>query len=192
MCNGPQLGTGGVVAENTEGPRAEHQIMAFDHGFPNPPRGQAATELTTGEQGHVAAQGRETSDEPIGAEGNLFDCLAAGATISKDVPPGPFLADVRRRLAFVLTVVPLRQIGLHLGRSAQFGQRTGPLRTVCRAGEHVIEPDRPERRSERAGQFLVVGSQRYVRVSRVLYEQRPLGLAMADEEEPERRRVHAI
>ena len=96
---------------------------------------------------HVAVD-REQSATTLGSLGQLLDALAALRTGAPDRPVRNLLADLRRREAVVLAVVPLGQVVAQLGLEARQPRRLP--RPAQRARQHPRELAPPKRLAHRA------------------------------------------
>src|SRR6516165_10542079 len=76
---------------------------------------QDAQQVPVGEDQGVAARVEHPRDHPVGTGGYLVDRLAVLRPVGPDHPAGPFFADLHRRAALVVAVVPLEQVLAHLG-----------------------------------------------------------------------------
>jgi len=90
----------------------------------DPTRGQDAPEVAVREDGNIALQRPEPSNQPICAFGNLGRRFTARTSVSKDIPVRPCLANIYRALSFVVAIVPLRQIRFDFRNLIQPGQFT--------------------------------------------------------------------
>lgn len=65
--------------------------------------------------------------------------FAAGTAIAEQLPVRPFLQDVNRQAAFVLTVVPFDEIAIDLSHRSEAGQLTSPPGAIQGTGEYLRE-----------------------------------------------------
>ena len=89
------------------------------------------------EDEHVAVDPEQLLDHPVGPLRELLDALAPERSVAPDRPVGNLLADLRRRQAVVLAVVPLGQVVAQLGLEAR--QPRGLPRPRQRARQHQRE-----------------------------------------------------
>src|SRR5713101_5676322 len=88
----------------------------------NPTRGQDTPEMAMREDRNIAFQRPEPGNHPICASGNLGGRFAPWASVSKDIPVWPCLANIHRALSLVVAVVPLREIRFDFCNVTQPGQ----------------------------------------------------------------------
>src|SRR5262245_53767916 len=92
------------------------------------------------------------------------------------------LFDLVGRLALVVSVVPLGQVGIDR-RDAQSGELGGASSPDARTAHHGMESHAPESNRQRRGLAFAIGSQRQIGVGGVSPGGTPLGLPMPDEDE---------
>ena len=113
----------------------------------------------------AVCKGEQSADRrdrrPVGA-------FAIGTTVPKDIPTRPVLSDVPREPAFIVAVVPFRQVRFNLRRYPQSGQLASPSSPLQRAGEDAGKLDVSEPRNEGARFILTVRGQGKVRPTGVL------------------------
>ena len=127
----------------------------------------------------VAFQRPEPGNHPICTFGNLGGRFAAWASVSKDIPVWPCLANIHRALSLVVAVVPLREIRFDFCNVTQPGQLACSPCTLQRTGEHPAEPHSAEPFRELAGVLFALFSQRYVGSTGMLAGERPSGFAVS-------------
>src|SRR5512132_4381869 len=91
------------------------------------------------EKGDVAIRQRGAVDRGAGSRGYLFDRLRAGKAFDPKIPARNLFANIRGRETFVITVIPLEEVGLDLRHIAVSGQAAGLQSTLERAGQHQGE-----------------------------------------------------
>src|SRR4051794_9735190 len=126
------------------------------------------------------APGRAAAlDHPVRALGDLRGRLASGRAVVEERPPRALGADVDRRAAFVLAVVPLDEVGVEPRAFAEPGELARLERALQWARQHERVAPRREHRAEalRLRPALVV--ERNVGATRMPARARPLGLAVA-------------
>ncbi len=169
------------MAENAERCWAEHKMLPFDCRHSDPSRREDASELAMREEYDVASHPLKFRNQPARAEGNLRGRLAAGATVTKQIPIRTFLAKVCRELTFIGAIVPLGEVRFNLGgrrKSRQLACPPGPLQRTC---QDVRELDRPKARFKAARLVFAMRGQRNIGAASVLARQRPSGFAVPDE-----------
>lgn len=129
------------VAENAQRRGAEKKMLRLDHWQSDPVRAQHATKMPVREKCDVSLQRTKARQEPVGARGNLRGRFSAGTTVAEEIPTRLPLVDFRGRQAFIVAVVPLRQVRLQPGGGAETGEFAGPARSLARTREHVAEID---------------------------------------------------
>jgi hypothetical protein len=118
------------VTQNAYRRRAERKMLSLDERNADPSRGHDTPELLVKDERDVAIKSGKTLKEPISTIGHLRGRFASGATVAKDIPVRAPLADVRRTFAFVIAVIPLRQVRFHDRRGPQ-SSRQGPRLRAC-------------------------------------------------------------
>ena len=186
MCDDSQIRMGRIGAQDADGCCPEHQMLPAGYVGTDPACGQAATELPTGKQRHVAAQPRQACDQSIGTGRDIHDAFAPRAAVAKDGPTRPAAPDLVRCAALVGAVVPFREIGRHLRALAEPGQGARRSCAARRAAQYAIEGYGPERGGKSARLRLATRGQRDIGAAGVLPGQGPRGLAVANEIEPQR------
>ena len=131
------------------------------------------------EDGNVAFQCPKSSNRPICAFGNLGGRFAAWASVSKDIPVWPCLANIHRALSLVVAVVPLRKIRFDFRNVTQPGQIACSPCTLQRTGEHAAELHSAEPFRQLAGVLFALFSQRNVGPAGMLARERPSGFAVS-------------
>ena len=139
----------------------------------DPTRGQDTPEMAMREDGNVAFERPEPSDQPICAFGNLGGRFPAWTSVSKDIPAGPCLADIRRALSLIVAIVPLHEVRFDFRNLTQSGQHTCSPCTLQRTGEHVAELHSAESFCELAGVLFAFFVKRNVGSTRMLAGERP-------------------
>ncbi len=172
------------MGENAERRWAEREMCPIAHRQPDPPCGKGGAELAVREQRDIARKSREAGDKPIRAFADLRGRLAARTAIPKHVPIRAPLENVGRKLAFVIAVVPLGQVGIDLRRAPQTGKFAGTPRALARAGQDVGKSNVANPLAEFARLGLAVLVQRNVGTAGMLAGKRPRGFAVANEPKP--------
>src|SRR5450755_3789638 len=114
------------------------------------------------EDGDVAFQRPEPGNHPICTFGNLGGRFAAWASVSKDIPVWPCLANIHRALSLVVAVVPLREIRFDFRKLTQPGQLACSPCTLQRTGEYAAELHRAESFCQLAGVLFALFGKRNV------------------------------
>src|SRR4029079_25638 len=176
-----------LEAEHADAARREEQAPAEAHGLLGPARPERAEDVAVGEDRDVAVDRQDLLDDAVAAGCDLGRRLAVREAVAPQVPAGLLLADLRRRDALVVAVVPLEEVLADLAAVAEPGQTRGLARAVERAREHEREVVAVEAAGELPRALAPGVGQRDVRAARVPPRLRPLGLGVADEPHPPRR-----
>jgi hypothetical protein len=126
----------------------------------------------------VAVEGPDTGDDPVDPGRHLVGRLAALRTFSPYRPARPLEADLRRREALVLTVVPLEQVVGRFDAVGEAGEVGGIQRARPGTGEHQREVVAGQLPGDAPGLRAARLRQRDVGPPGVLAEPGPLGLAV--------------
>jgi len=128
-----------AIAQNANGGGIERQTAAERRRAIDPPRGEYAQHMSTGENQDVALERPKPRHDPIDPLGDLQDGLAAGTTVSEELPLGALSMDLQECPTLVMAVIPLEQIPVERCRADKAGELAGSQRPPERAREHVIE-----------------------------------------------------
>ena len=131
------------------------------------------------EDGNVAFERPEPSDQPICAFGNLGGRFPAWTSVSKDIPAWPCLADIRRALSLIVAIVPLHEVRFDFRNLTQPGQLTCSSFALQRTGEHAAELHSAKPFCQLAGVLFALFSQRNVGPAGMLARERPSGFAVS-------------
>jgi hypothetical protein len=119
-----------LVTQRAETRRAEHEVLTCS-GFESQPTSRKhAQKMPAGKQQHAAIQCAYSAHHTIGARAYLIQRLPFRTTIAEQFPLWTGLPNLTGSQTLVFAVVPLDQIGIDLGRSAETGQfasARGPL-----------------------------------------------------------------
>src|SRR5215831_6192289 len=130
--------------------------------------------MTVTEQRDVAFYAAHFADQPIDARADLLRRFTAGSTVAEHQPSRIFVADLLRRKALIVTVVPFAKIRVDFGAFAETREVAGFARTLERADEHEFETLLCEQRREPSRDRAPVFGERNVRGAGVLPTQTPL------------------
>src|SRR5262249_1247864 len=125
-----------LVSSDPQRTGATQEITAMARRKPQPARGKHAEEMAVGEDRHIAACFANSLNYTVRTDSNLCRPLALGAAVPKQVPPWPFLKNLRRSEAFVSAVVPLPKVGVHQSCRGDSSQLAGPPSTLQGTGQH--------------------------------------------------------
>jgi hypothetical protein len=134
-----------------------------------------------GKECNLSIQPPKPSDKAVGTVGNLGGRFTPRATIPKDIPIGPLLADVWSATSFVIAIIPFSQIRFNFKSSIRRNQSACPLRSLTRATEDADESDVLQPFSKLKGFLLAMFGQRNICSTSVLVAQRPGGFAVTNE-----------
>ncbi len=101
-----------ILDENAERRGIERKMRAVGNRQADPARCQNPCELSVRKQSDIAAQRAEMPDQTVRADRDFTRHLSAGAAIDKTIPARALLANFAGKLAFVITVIPLRKVCL--------------------------------------------------------------------------------
>src|SRR5438093_1333493 len=104
-----RLIAGMLVAQDAERRSAQEQEPAVGRGQPEPASAQDPEEVAVSKEENGADDRPQAGYDAIGPGTDCLDRLAPRTTIAEEVPTGPLVADVGRRPALVLAVVPFPQ-----------------------------------------------------------------------------------
>jgi len=175
-------------AEHRQAGRVECEQCAAFGRKADPSRGQHAQLMAVPEHGGDAVEGDQPRDDVIGAPTHVCCGLAARTAVRPDRPAGPVLADLRRRTALVVAVVPLTKIVDDLrvrGETGELARHPGALQ---RAREDEVEPPVGQPPPELLGRRPTGFGQRHVGRAGVPAGRAPLRLAVSDK--PDLGRCH--
>lgn len=150
-------------------------------GQVDPARRENIPELAVGKKSDVPAQRREPMDQPIRSIGHFSWRFPTREAIFESVPAGSRLANIVRGPAFVIAIIPFRQVGLDHCDFAQPGEAAGLAGPLQRTGEYVSECNGGQPRRQFSGLSRTRLRQRQICRARVLTGQGPGRLAMTDE-----------
>ena len=136
--------------------------------------------MTVRKEGDISVQRPESGQETVGAFGNLPGSFPARTPIAKEIPVRAPFANIHGTQSFVVAVIPLREVRVDLGDSAESGQLTSPPRSLSRAGQHLSKLDVPEARSKLLRPLLAALGQWNVCATGMLAGERPLGFAVSN------------
>jgi hypothetical protein len=122
-------------------------------------------------------------DDPVGAPAHVRRDLAARGRVGPERPARPLSADICGRPPVVLAVVPLHQVVTQLGCTAEAGQLAGLASPAQRARQDEPEAAASKRLPDQPRLPLAFLVQRDVGSARVLPRDRPLRLAVTDEDD---------
>ena len=148
---------------------------------PDPACAQNATELTVRKQRDIAIEQAEASNQPICAGQYLRGHFTIGTTVPKNIPVWTILPDLDRLPAFIIAVVPLREISLYFRDSIQADEFASEMRALERTGQHTVEGDAPQVWPEFPRLGFAIGGERNVSMTGVPHGERPLSLAVSNE-----------
>ena len=126
-----------VVADYAQCGGAQEEEPSRCRFQTEPAGGEHVEKVAAGNEQHIAVDGADPVDDPVGPGGHLRDRFAARATVAEQFPAGTLLIDLRRRLALIVAVVPFNEVVIDPGDSSETGQFTGTRRPPERAGEHL-------------------------------------------------------
>ena len=112
-----------LVTEDTDRRDVESEQTTFDAVETDPSRTEHTQEVAVGETRDVTAGFGGTRDHLVRTTGDVFDRLAPGRAVREDRPVRNLLADVDRRAALVVAVVPLGEVVADLDAVAEAGER---------------------------------------------------------------------
>src|SRR4029079_3419458 len=128
-----------LEAEHADAARRQEQPPAEAHGVLGPARPEGAQDVAVGEDRDVAVDRQHLLDDAVAAGRDLGRGLTVRDAVAPQVPPGLLLADLRRRDALVVAVIPFEQVLAHLAAVAEPGEAGGLARAVERARQHQRE-----------------------------------------------------
>jgi len=134
-----------------------------------------------GEERDVAIECAEAGDEAIRTGTGLIGCFPIRKSVPEEIPIRSRGKNIRKGTALVITIVPLSQVRLYLGRPCERCQRTGLLRPLQRAGQYMGERNAAEALPHATRFILALRSQCDVQLAGVLAGERPLGCTVPDE-----------
>ena len=154
-------------AEDADRGGIQRQVLALLNGQADPPHSEGPQELTVREQGDVPAQPAQPGQQPVRASGDLSHGFAAGAAVLEDVPPRAACADLRRRQALEVPVIPFMEVRLDACRGSEARELACPKGAPEGAHENVVDPRALQQRAQAGGAALSVLGERQVRAARV-------------------------
>lgn len=160
-------------------PEQRHKAAAVDGAEAEPACGEHTQKVPVGEAEHEALGLPDPHDEAVDALLDGERVLAAGGVRREDGPARHALADLLRREALEVAVIPLAQTGLDAG-IVEAGETTGLPGPLHRARPDLHEVAAREPVSEGTGLFPAHFGEGDVGPARVPPRARPLGLAVAD------------
>ena len=107
--------------------------------------------------------------------------FAVRATIIEQIPGRAFGSNLRRPSTFVVAVIPLDQICIDRGDSAEAGEFARSPCALKRTGEYVAKAHGAKTSAQRSGVILTARCQGDVRAAGVLMRDRPGSLAVANQ-----------
>src|ERR1700722_18027405 len=116
------------ITKGAEAGGAEQKVIARPCDIlAEPAGGEDADEMSAGKEQDVTGDSAEPLDDAIGASAHLGGGFAAGAAVAEEVPAGVHRQDFGDRVAVVLAVVPLDEVGVHLGDGAEASEFAGAV-----------------------------------------------------------------
>ena len=137
-----------------------------------------ADEMTVREDEHVAGLLTSAGDQPIGASTDLFGRFAVRTSVAEEKPVRIPLQDLVGPYAFVIAVIPFRQIGLDDEAIAEAGQFGCALRSLAGTRPNRGELKFLQSPAELLSIALAVLGESQVGTTGVLAAQRPRRLAV--------------
>jgi len=156
----------------------QRKMPPLDQWAADPSGGDDCAKLAMRKERNVAVHRAQTCDQPVGARRDFCGRLTAWNAVLPNIPVWAHLPDIGGPQAFVIAIVPLRQIGFNLAHLPEAGQLASLPGTQSRTDEYTSEPDLPQERREFTRPVLAVCSQGEIGASGVLTGDRPGGLAM--------------
>ena len=142
-------------------------------------------DVAVGKREHAAAGSLTQADEPERAGIDLSGGLPTGTSVFEQLPAWLPFVNVRGCDPFVLAVIEFAEQWRHrrIRETGDLGRAPGPLKG---AGEHSIEGQSSEPRTEGAGVRFALGREGKIGDSCVLAGEAPLRLAVPSEVDVER------
>src|SRR5229473_4428211 len=141
MCVVPspdgRLGKVVLVAEEAEARGAEREIAPSRRFEAEPAGGDHAQDMGARKHQDIAADGAHAADDAIGPCADLVRSFPTRATVAEQLPIRALPEDLGGAAAFILAIVPFRQIRIELGLAAETRQLTGPDRALQGAREYL-------------------------------------------------------
>jgi hypothetical protein len=113
-----------VVAKDAQRCGVEIQPSSFARLGAKPPIGHDPEDIAVCEQKHVSGATADSSDHAVGSRSDVGDGLAVRAAVVEQMPCRTVRSNLRRSSTLVLAVIPLDQIGIFRGDSAEAGEFT--------------------------------------------------------------------
>jgi hypothetical protein len=144
-----------------------------------PPRSEHPNEMSAGEKKDVVADRPDTLDHPVGTLSDLCWRFSSRTSIAEKLPVRMLRQYLSIAQSFVVTVVPLYEVGIHLGHRAKTRQFAGSHGSLQWAGKHFdkIQPLKPF--PKHAGVQFAIGCKRYIGKVGMLARMRPRGVAVS-------------
>ena len=109
------------IAERTKACHVQHQKFPGSRLESEPAGSEHSQEMSAGKNQHIAFDGAHATDNTIGSGANLLRRFSVGTTVTEQLPVGSYRMNFRGSNAFIIAVVPLDQIGIDFGCSAEPG-----------------------------------------------------------------------
>ena len=143
-------------------------MLRLDHWQPDPSRRQHDPEMPMREKYDPASHLLESNDPPVVAHCEIRWHLATGASVLKNRPLRPLAMDSSGPFAFVVAIVPVREVRFDLDLCAEPGQGAGALCALPWAGEDAVEREAGQSRGQGVRLVLALSGQGNVRPAGVL------------------------
>ena len=172
-----------LVAQRAQRGRVEREQAAGRRLEPEPARSENAQDVTVREEEHVAAHRCGLGEDPVCSVTHLGRVLAVRNAAGEKRPARDVVADLRRRAALVVAVVPLAEIVARLRLRAETGEPAGVGGPLERAREHELEVPTMQRSTDDLRLAATLIGQWDVGAPRVTERPAPLGLTVPDEDD---------
>src|SRR6266851_1892937 len=196
MCVVPspdgRLGKVVLVAEEAEARGGEREIAPSRRFEAEPTGGEHAQDMGARKYQDIAADGAHAADDAIGPCPDLVRSFPARATVAEQLPVRALREDLGGAAAFILAIVPLRQIRIEFGYGSEPRKLASLDRALQGAGEDLGKGQPAQPLPEGPGVVFSALGQGQIGSAGMLARQAPRGLAVPGQIDDRKRFSHDL